>query len=43
MVEAEAHKYLTEPPKLTLLIAPKREHHKRRKLSALLHPATVEG
>ena len=43
LVEAEAHKYLTAPPKVTLLIAPKRERHKRRKLAALIHPATVEG
>ena len=43
IIEAKAHKYLTEPAKVSLLIWPKRERHKRRKLSALIHPAIVEG
>jgi predicted MFS family arabinose efflux permease len=40
VVEEEAFKYLTERPKVTFLIAPKRTRHKRRKLAGLL-PAAV--
>jgi hypothetical protein len=42
IVEAEAHKFLQEPPKATFLIAPKRNREKRRRLAAVLQPATVE-
>ncbi len=42
MVEAEAHRYLTEPPKVTILVAPKRSRERRRKPSATLAPAAAE-
>ncbi|MGO9422477.1 MFS transporter [Roseiarcus sp.] len=42
IVEAEAHKFLKEPPNATFLIAPKRNREKRRRLAAVLQPATVE-
>ena len=42
MVEAEAHRYLTEPPKVTILVAPKRSRERRRKSSATLAPAAAE-
>ena len=42
MVEAEAHRYLTEPPKVTILVAPKRNRERRRKPSATLAPAAAE-
>jgi len=40
--EAQAHRFLKEPPKPTFLIAPRRHREKRRKLT-ILQPATVEG
>ena len=42
MVEAEAHRYLTAPPKVTILVAPKRNRERRRKPSATLAPAAAE-
>ena len=41
IVEAEAHKFLKEPPKAEFLVAPKRNREKRGKL-AILQPAAVE-
>ena len=41
IVEAQAHRFLKEPPKATFLVAPKRNREKRSKLSTLL-PANVE-
>jgi MFS family permease len=42
IAEAEAHKYLKEPPKAEFLVAPRRNRVKRPKL-AVLQSTTVEG
>ncbi len=39
VVEAEAHKHLEAPPKLTFLVTPRRSRQKRRKLKDLLPAA----
>ena len=38
MIEDQARAFLTEPPKVTFLVAPKRSRHARRKGSARLAP-----